>query len=116
MKKIFSPLNRRSFFAASALTGLAVSTPALASHRLRNTTPLGNRVVITQVTCDGKHPVMDNPYYRTQEQVNRLVKKAGKINAVISVKLMGLSHFLKQPIEPSEYLAADLSECYGPKT
>ena len=53
---------------------------------------------------------MDNPYYRTQEQVDALVNKARKIGAALGIKLMGLSHFLKQPIEPSEYLAADLSE------
>ena len=110
MKKIFSPLNRRNFLAASAMTGLAVSTPVLASHRLPGTTPLGNRVVIRQVIWDGQHPVMDNPYYRTQEQVDALVNKARKIGAALGIKLMGLSHFLKQPIEPSEYLAADLSE------
>ena len=67
-------------------------------------TPPGNRVVITQVIWDGQHPVMDNPYYRTQEQVDALVNKAGKINAAIGIKLMGLSHLLKQPIDLSEHL------------
>ena len=110
MKKTSTPLNRRSFFASSALTGLCISVPALASHRLAshrlaNTAPLGNRVVITQVTWEGTHPVMDNPHYRSQEQVDALVEKARRINAATGIKLMGLQHFLKQPIEWSAFRA-----------
>ena len=45
---------------------------------------------------------MDNPHLRTQEQIEKLVIKAGRINAAIGVKLMGLQHFLQQPIDPSE--------------
>ena len=104
MKESISALNRRSFIAASALTGLSVSTPAPASHRLPDTAPLSRRVVITQVIWDGKHPVMDNPYYRSQAQVDALVEKARRINAATGIRLMGLQHFLKQPIESSEYL------------
>jgi hypothetical protein len=104
MNRNRSQPNRRSFLVASGLTGLSVSIPALASSRVPGPTPPGNRVVITQVIWDGQHPVMDNPYYRTQEQVDALVNKAGKINAAIGIKLMGLSHLLKQPIDLSEHL------------
>ncbi|MBJ43392.1 MAG: hypothetical protein CMJ80_08980 [Planctomycetaceae bacterium] len=59
-------------------------------------------MVITQIKFAGSHPVMDNPHLRTQEQIEKLVIKAGRINAAIGVKLMGLQHFLQQPIDPSE--------------
>lgn len=104
MKRSSACISRRKFIAASALAGL---TPSIAAACIlhpdsRSAQKMGKRVVVTQIVFCGIHPVMENPHLRTPAQINKLVERAGRHRAAINIKLMALSHSLKQPIALSE--------------
>lgn len=73
-------ISRRNFIAVSAIASLpaSVTAPSTARPHFFASEKISKKVVIRQVVFRGKHPVTDN------------------------IKLMALSHFLKQPISPSE--------------
>ena len=106
MKRIATCIRRRNFLAVSALVTLPPSLAAAASFPpdSRGAQKIGKRVIITQVVFRGKHPVMENPHFRTPTQVTKLVEKVGRLSAASNIKLMALSHALKQPIAASESL------------
>ncbi|MCP4194303.1 MAG: hypothetical protein GY768_27140 [Planctomycetaceae bacterium] len=97
-------ISRRNFIAVSAIASLpaSVTAPSTARPHFFASEKISKKVVIRQVVFRGKHPVMDNPHLRTRTQVDRLVEKAAKLYVAYNIKLMALSHFLKQPISPSE--------------
>ncbi len=104
MKRSTPSIRRRDFIAAPAIAALPALVAATCNLHpgLRSAQKMGKRVVITQVVFRGRHPVMDNPHLRTPAQVNKLVERAQQLRTAANVKLMALSHFLKQPISPSE--------------
>lgn len=79
-----------------------MATSTLDRRKTWRSMPLGDKVIIRQVTTNGKHPIMDNPHSRNQQQVDALVERARQITAATGVKLMCLASLLKQPIAPSE--------------
>ena len=102
MNKNLCQTSRRQFFTVSAITGLSMATSAWDRRKNWHSMTLGDKVIIRQVTRNGKHPIMDNPHSRNQQQVDALVERARQITAATGVKLMCLASLLKQPIAPSE--------------
>lgn len=58
-----------------------------------------SKVEITGVMFDGQHPIMDNPYNRTDSEVQELVTNIGSVATSTGVKLMMIQQALNSPNE-----------------
>ena len=56
-----------------------------------------DKVEITGVVFQGQHPVMDNPYNRTDSEVQELVTNIGSAATSTGVKLMMIQQALNSP-------------------